>query len=289
MTNLDNLRAARQQDADKLNDFGNEAYKKEQYVLAAQHYSDAIKLCKDNKAYYISRAACYNKLHRYDAAIKDASTAIAIFKFLEDSKLPLLAANASTTQRNGLPLPVKAYMCRAESLQALMQPVGALRDYMAGETLCTQSKIPPPPELVQLKETLLQGNLARSTSTMARLADTAAELSKNTKMHKAERLSKITCKNTAGRGSNAAADSSAGSHNSSSAEEDDIVRCNLDTVRRARRIYGTDNNNKSNSSTNCVHGSNTRDINDIDFNDGEDTATLGDTRARTEKVTFKSK
>ena len=164
-------RAAQQAAADELKEQGNAAYKAQQFTAALAHYSAAIDTCKGNKAYYTNRAMCNNRLHRYEDAVKDATTAIDIFKYLDGGKLPRVAANASARQKTNPPIALKAYLRRAEALQALGRVEDALADCAAGAELCVQGRLQALPELARLKESLL---LQREEAQAAAKAQVAA-------------------------------------------------------------------------------------------------------------------
>lgn len=149
-------------EADLLKELGNNAFKQEQYTLAAQYYSAAIDICKDNKTYYANRAACHNKLQQYQDAVKDASTAINIFEYLEDGELSPVAAK----DKGGVPVPVKAYLRRIEALQALGSFGDALSDCNKCTALCEHINISVPPEIDKIAHMLEQQSSDASVASL---------------------------------------------------------------------------------------------------------------------------
>jgi stress-induced-phosphoprotein 1 len=58
--------------SEALKDEGNALFKKKQFLQAAEAYTQAIKLCGDNKAVWSNRSATFLELGRIEDAIRDA-------------------------------------------------------------------------------------------------------------------------------------------------------------------------------------------------------------------------
>ncbi|XP_012277686.1 small glutamine-rich tetratricopeptide repeat-containing protein alpha isoform X2 [Orussus abietinus] len=65
-------------EAERLKNEGNALMKAERYLEALANYTKAIELDGRNAVYYCNRAAVQHKLGKYDDAIKDSRTALAI-------------------------------------------------------------------------------------------------------------------------------------------------------------------------------------------------------------------
>ncbi len=64
--------------AEEINNKGNESFRENKLQDALKFYSDAILTNPSNAKYYSNRAACYNKMGRFENAIDDCEKAIEI-------------------------------------------------------------------------------------------------------------------------------------------------------------------------------------------------------------------
>ena len=64
--------------AKELKEKGNEAFKKKNYEEAEKCYSDAIELNRGCRPLWTNRAICRNTMKKYQEAISDCDTALAI-------------------------------------------------------------------------------------------------------------------------------------------------------------------------------------------------------------------
>eukprot|EP00472_Partenskyella_glossopodia_P011098 CAMPEP_0197515676 /NCGR_PEP_ID=MMETSP1318-20131121/732_1 /TAXON_ID=552666 /ORGANISM="Partenskyella glossopodia, Strain RCC365" /LENGTH=942 /DNA_ID=CAMNT_0043064107 /DNA_START=37 /DNA_END=2865 /DNA_ORIENTATION=- len=95
---------------------GNQAFKQRNWKVALEEYTKAISARKDVKAVYTNRALVYIKLKKYSKAVKDCTTVLDIWEFLEGKK-PLKCE-----------IVVKALVRRSQALRAQRKYADALED-----------------------------------------------------------------------------------------------------------------------------------------------------------------
>ncbi|KAA1466814.1 TPR-like protein [Dentipellis sp. KUC8613] len=74
----ENLGTAVKQNADMLKEYGNAAFKREDFDEAIIGYNQAIKICPEEGVYYANRAAAYVKQQKYALAQSDCQRAISL-------------------------------------------------------------------------------------------------------------------------------------------------------------------------------------------------------------------
>eukprot|EP00466_Bigelowiella_natans_P008426 jgi/Bigna1/84051/fgenesh1_pg.121_\ len=122
--------AKREQDMRTSNAFkmnGNKLFKKRDYKGAIAEYTKALEARKDHKAVYTNRALVYLKMKKYTKAIKDCTTVLEIWEFLEEKK-------------SKDDIVVKALVRRAQGYRAKKQYQNAVNDLR--EALSLKPSVP---------------------------------------------------------------------------------------------------------------------------------------------------